>query len=100
MAFWPNFHSLAEKEQLYQRPSFLGTTPSGVGRGCLKRPMSENQGKALIFGVRGSEMPSSAPKGNTPQPSRSRPKTLSTRVRGHRAHAAGSDPGKAAVFLG
>ena len=67
----PNFNSLAEKAQPYQRPNFLGTTPCGAGRRSLKRSMSENRGMALIVGVQGSEMPSSTQKGTTPWPSRS-----------------------------
>src|SRR3954470_25014877 len=68
----PNFNSLAEKVQPYQRPNFLGTTPCGAGRKSLNRSMSENRGIALIFGVQGSEMTSSTQNGNTSWPSRSR----------------------------
>src|SRR3954454_15610634 len=55
---------------------FLGTTPCGAGRGRLNRSLRENRGKTLIFGVQGSEMPSSAPNANTVWPTRSRQKTL------------------------
>ena len=68
----PNFNSLAEKVQPYQRCSFLGTTLCGAGWGSLNRPLRKNRGKPLIFGVPWGEMPSSALNANTLWPSRSR----------------------------
>jgi len=68
----PDFHSLAEKAQIYQHSSFLGTTPCGAGRGSLNRSVSENRSIALIFGVWGREMPFSALNASTSWLSRSR----------------------------
>jgi hypothetical protein len=74
--FKPNFHSLTRKAHLDQCLSFLGTTPFEAGREVLERPPSENRDIALIFGVRRSEMLSSAVNASIPSSSRSRRKAL------------------------